>query len=165
LSNEFAVSEKLILVKENVGSREEILSRLAGLLEKGAYVKDTFLQALLDREKEYPTGLQTHIIGVAIPHTDVEHVNRAAIAIATLVNPVVFQAMGDPDSEIDVDIVIMMAIKEHSNQMEMLRKIIMILQNKDALTRIQQSEDPWVIKDAVLEHLASQQKQGQTAQT
>lgn len=34
------------------------------------------MQALKDREAEFPTGINTGEKGVAIPHTDVSHVNK-----------------------------------------------------------------------------------------
>ena len=38
------------------------------------YVKDSFLEGLVDREKNYPTGLKTSVCGIAIPHTDSIHI-------------------------------------------------------------------------------------------
>ncbi|MFD3126699.1 PTS sugar transporter subunit IIA, partial [Streptococcus agalactiae] len=44
----------------------EVLSQY--LLQKG-YVKTEFSKAILQREKDYPTGLQLENMAVAIPHT------------------------------------------------------------------------------------------------
>ena len=48
----------------------------------------------MKRESVYPTGLPVGEINVAIPHTDPEHVNNAAICLGILEKPVTFNVMG-----------------------------------------------------------------------
>ena len=64
--------------------RDEAMMKLASLLKNGGFVKESFEKAVLDREKIFPTGLPTKPIGVAIPHTDAEHVNKGAMAVGIL---------------------------------------------------------------------------------
>ncbi len=123
-----------ILVQAKADSCEEIIRQLGSLLFEHGLVKDTFVQAVLDREQVFPTGLQTGILGMAIPHTDTEHVNSPALAIATLSQPVVFQAMGDPDTRVSVLVVMMLAISDPKAVVHVLRKIISILEDNEALT-------------------------------
>lgn len=52
-----------------------------------------FGDALLARERVYPTGLPTPI-GTAIPHADPEHVLQPGLMVASLVRPVPFAQMG-----------------------------------------------------------------------
>lgn len=129
-----SLRDENILVQVQAGSREEIITQLGSLLFEYGCVKDTFVQAVLDREKVYPTGLQTSILGFAIPHTDTEHVNSPALAIATLREPVVFQAMGDPDTSVSVRVVMMLAISDPKAVVHVLRKVISILEDSEALT-------------------------------
>ncbi len=135
----FSLSEDLILVGEKAASPKEVLNKLAGLLGERGYVKDSFLQALLDREEAYPTGLQTSVTGVAIPHTDTAHVVKPALAIATLDSPVSFRAMDNPQKEIPVELIIVMAIKEPAMQLEALQKIMQVLQDESILIRIREA--------------------------
>lgn len=151
--DEIAISENFILVKDDASTRDEILTKLANLLEEHGYVKDSFYQGLQEREKVFPTGLQTRVCGVAIPHTDVVHVNHPAIAVATLQQPVTFKAMDNPQADIEIKIIIMLAIKEPKSQVTMLRKVIGILQNVDALTKIESADNPQEIKETILAHL------------
>ena len=53
------ISESLVCVFDKPVSRDEAVLKLAQLLEAGGYVKDTFGQAVLEREKVFPTGLPT----------------------------------------------------------------------------------------------------------
>ena len=74
--------------------------------------------------------------GVAIPHTDTGHVIKPAIAIATLENPVTFHMMGTPDEEVPVEIVIMLAVHDAKLVIPVLRKIIFILENDEAIIKM-----------------------------
>lgn len=151
----FAVNEDLILVGAEAKSRDEILARLAQLLKEKGYVKESYFPALLEREAVFPTGLPTQVTGVAIPHTDNSHVLHPAIAVATLAKPVTFQAMDNPANGIDVEIVIMLAVKNPGAQLQMLQKIMSILQSPEILTGLKEAKDVQEVKDVVLNHLAS----------
>lgn len=128
-----AIREENFLVNAAAASSEDIIRQLGALLQANGFVKDTFVQAVIDREKAYPTGLQTSILGFAIPHTDTEHVNRPGIAVATLSRPVDFQAMGDPGTRVSVKIVMMLAISDPKAVVHVLRKVISILEDEAAL--------------------------------
>src|SRR5690554_2839083 len=114
----FGFSEKLVLVKQEGETKEDILRRLADLLEENGYVKESYYDALLEREAKFPTGIITNTTGVAIPHTDIEHVNQPAIAVATLKTPVLFNRMDDFEEVTPVNIIIMLAIKDSDAQLK-----------------------------------------------
>jgi PTS system galactitol-specific IIA component len=50
-------------------SREELLQKVASELERKKYVKKSNKDAIISREAQYPTGLPTDVLKVAIPHT------------------------------------------------------------------------------------------------
>jgi PTS system galactitol-specific IIA component len=157
---DFAIDEKMILVKESIKTREEIIRKLGGLLFENGYVKDTYTQAVLNREITYPTGLPARVAGVAVPHTDTEHVIKPAIAIATLASPTTFYMMGSPDVEVKVEIIIMLAIHDAKLVIPVLRKIIFILEDDAALTKIKEAKTKSEIKQAMLDHIKSLSEKG-----
>lgn len=61
--------KKYIITKLSCNSKEELLSQLGGVLEDKGYVKDTYVDAILEREKIFPTGLPT--AGVAVDRKSV----------------------------------------------------------------------------------------------
>lgn len=148
-----ALRDENILVQAKADSSEEIIRRLGSLLFDHGLVKDTFVQAVLDREKAFPTGLQTNILGFAIPHTDTEHVNSPALAIATLRQPVVFQAMGDPETSVSVRVVMMLAISDPKAVVHVLRKVISILEDVEALTGLLGASNREEIRKIVHTHI------------
>ena len=78
------LNESLMILGMEADSCEDIFEQLGGVLTSEGYTKDSYVEALAAREKEYPTGLDIDGIGVAIPHTAVTHVNKAATAVAVL---------------------------------------------------------------------------------
>jgi len=153
--DDLSIKESLILVKEKVTSQEEIIRKLGGMLFENGFVKDTYTQAVLDREIEYPTGLQARVTGVAIPHTDTEYVLKPAVAIATLKDPIIFNGMGMPDTEVKVDVILMLAILNPKQVVHILRKVIFILEDDDALKKMQSAKTKSEIKDIMFNHIHS----------
>ena len=150
---EIQISLENILVNEIVDSNEEIILRLGQLLHKNGFVKDSYTQAVLDREIIFPTGLQTKSLGFAIPHTDAEHVEITTVAIATLEKPVIFRAMGSPDEEISVSVVMMLAVSNPKQVVDTLVKVISILENEVTIEKLENATTSVEIFDAFNEHI------------
>ncbi len=140
--NKVHVSPELVTMIDAPMTKEEIVRLVSAPLLKAGLVKDSYPQALLEREKNFPTGLPTQGVGVAIPHTDCEHVNTAGMAIGILRHPVVFQNMVDPEEAIEVQILFMLAIDEPHGQVEMLQRLSDVLQDPDLLETIVGSAGP-----------------------
>ncbi|NMM65188.1 PTS sugar transporter subunit IIA [Clostridium sp. P21] len=120
-------------------SNVEVLEFLASKLYEKGYVKEEYKEAILEREKEYPTGLPSIDIKIAIPHANHTLVNKATLAIGILKNPVEFKAMDDPDKGLNVSIVIMLALNEPHGHIEMLQRIVKLIKNPDTLKEITQA--------------------------
>lgn len=122
----------------------EVLDYLSNLLLEKGIVKETFNKAIKVREKSFSTGLLVNDIGFAIPHTDVEHVNESQIAILTLNEPVSFKQMGDDSVNVPVRVVFMLALKEAKAHLNMLQKLIELMQDEKVIHQIMdfsQTED------------------------
>jgi len=151
--NEIKISLKNILVNEIVESKEEIIHLLGKLLQNNGFVKDTYIQAVLDREIIFPTGLQTKSVGFAIPHTDADHVEKTTVAIASLEKPVIFNSMGSPDDEISVSVVMMLAISDPKQVVGTLVKVISILENEVTIDKLVKATTKNEIYNAFTEHM------------
>ncbi|WP_300123280.1 PTS sugar transporter subunit IIA [uncultured Enterococcus sp.] len=130
------ISENLIDLQLQSNSNQEAIKKLANLLLKENFVKESYLEAIIEREKVFSTGLQLKQIGVAIPHTDAIHVKKQGIAIAKLVNPVNFKMMGNPEVDVPVSMMFMLAIKEPHKQLEFLQALINLFQNDDLIVTL-----------------------------
>lgn len=126
----------LIICSSKSSNQDEILKQLSQVLKNKGLVKSSFYQAILDREEEFPTGLSTQTINVAMPHTDAEHVNNSAIAIAVLNEPIQFYSMDGSGKKIPVEIIFMLAVKEKKAQSKLLKKLITAFQDEEFLTDV-----------------------------
>jgi len=117
------ISDRLALVGLSCATHDEVIRALSDRLQEFGFVRDTFPEAVLDRERSMPTGLITLAGGVAIPHTDSEHVVRSAIAIGLLDRPVVFKNMAAPEEDVEVATVLLLAIAEKSAVMEVIANL------------------------------------------
>ncbi|EOT40121.1 PTS sugar transporter subunit IIA [Enterococcus dispar] len=127
---EVYLHEELVFRDLDAKSSDEALDYLATQLFKNGYVKKQYITAIKEREREYPTGLPSTQPIVAIPHANYELVNETTLAIATLKEPVEFHNMEENAATLPVKIIIMMAIGEPHGQVEMLQKIVGLIQDE-----------------------------------
>lgn len=144
-----AINPEAIALGVTASTGEEVIRLLAGRLEKLGYVRSTYADAVVAREAKMPTGLPVgRDANVAVPHTDPQHVIKPGVALATLARPVAFANMEDPDEEVPVGLVFMLAINDKDRQIDMLQQIMEIVQSPekiDALMRTAESRDVFEI--------------------
>ena len=120
----------------------DVTAQLGSLLMEAGFVRDTFINAALERESQLPTGLPLGgMYNAAIPHTDVEHVIKPGLAMATLVKPISFQNMVQPDESVPVQLVFFMALDQPKAQVEMLQEIAMVLQDAQVIEELMNARD------------------------
>lgn len=125
--------EELVVLDYEVRNREELLRNLASILKERGYVKESFIEGVLEREKVFPTGLNTDGVKVAIPHTDAKHVNKPAILFAKLKESVTFKEMGMSGSDVEAKLILMMAVKNPDEQVKTLSNLMSILSKREVL--------------------------------
>ena len=128
-----------VLLNQNFKTSEEVIRALGNELFKAGFVKETFAQAAVDREKKLPTGLPlAGGFNAAIPHTEIEYVFKPALGMVTLKEEINFQNMISPQEAVPVRLVFVLALEQPKAQVEMLQEIAAVLQNpalvKDLLT-------------------------------
>ncbi|MEZ0394484.1 MAG: PTS sugar transporter subunit IIA [Desulfurococcaceae archaeon] len=99
---------------------DEVLLKACEEVRRRGYVKPTYCEALIKREREYPTGLELGDVNVAIPHADVELVNEEALVAIVPRERVAFRRMDMPDREIPVDMIFLLLIKNPDGYVKFL---------------------------------------------
>ena len=146
------LSESTTSLNLEAETSTEVISQLGKLLMGAGLVKDSFIEAAITREITYPTGLRLEgNLHVAIPHTDIIHVNKSGVAMATLTKPVVFQNMEDASESVSVNLVFLLALDQPHAQIEMLQEIAEILQDQVTLQRLIEAKDYQDVKKAFVE--------------
>ncbi|WP_251555211.1 PTS sugar transporter subunit IIA [Neobacillus muris] len=153
------IKPESIFFLNDAKSNAEILSFAADRLFEKNIVKDTFKDALLQREKEFPTGLPTQGAGVAIPHTESPFVIENQVAILILSQPVPFQMMGVPDHQVDVSIVFLLALTKAESHLEILKELMHIIQTPTLLRAILQSKKVEEVLDSIQSFVLSEGNQ------
>lgn len=146
--------ESLILKDLQAQSPDEVLELMAANLLAKGLVKESFVRAVIDREGKFATGLPTHGVSVAIPHTDPEHVKHQTLSLGILKEPVDFGIMGEATAQTPVKLVFMLAMAEQDTQLSLLQKLMGIFQNPEILSSLAEEENRSHIKRILVDQLA-----------
>ena len=147
------LNESTILLDLEGSTKEDVLRAMARNLEEKGLVKSTFEEAIIAREAEYATGLPTNGVSVAIPHTDIEHVNKKAISLAVLKDTVEFGIMGDPEETTPVKLVFMLAMDETDSQLGLLTKLMQVFQDEEVLQFLASEKDKTKLTELLVSKL------------
>ena len=74
-------------------NQKEAITSLVTLLRKEGCVQDDYAGLVLEREQQYPTGLQTKGAAIAMPHAFDERIKDSHVAIGILKDAVSFHNM------------------------------------------------------------------------
>jgi PTS system galactitol-specific IIA component len=137
---DYLCKEAVILGLE-ASTSEEVIRAVGEKLWDQGYVKDGFVEAALEREENLPTGLPlSGEFNAAIPHVDIEFVNKSALGLVTLKEEVVFYNMVENDVEVPCRLVIMLALDKPKSQIEMLQSVATVLQNPEVIRELVNAE-------------------------
>lgn len=152
------VREEMILCDVTYTDRTAALRALATRLVDMGYCDPPFVDAILDREREHPSGLPMPGRKIAIPHTDATYVRRSALMFARLRSPVEFRSMGDPDERLEVAMISMFALKEKKLIGDLLSTLITVYQDESVLDAIHDAPDSMTIFAILRDHVEKQQR-------
>jgi PTS system galactitol-specific IIA component len=154
------LKQDLILDSLDVKTREEAIELMARVLLSKGYVKESFIPAILERERKYPSALPMEGHKIAVPHTDAEHVNQSVILFARLTQPVEFCSMGAPEETLSVQMISMFALKEKKQIGYMLEVLITTYQENETLDAILKAGDAGemyrILRQAVGAHMTGE---------
>ena len=130
------LQKSFVLVDLDADDSDFVIRSLADRLHQAGAVSVDYGAATIAREHQHATGLPTQPFPIAFPHADAEGVFESALAVATLKSPVGFQNMADPDEELPVEIVIMLANKSPEEQIQTLRNLAELFGEPDKLSEL-----------------------------
>ncbi|QOT00565.1 PTS sugar transporter subunit IIA [Brevibacterium sp. JNUCC-42] len=119
--------------------QDAILETMAKSLWSSGFVHESYVNAVKDREKLYPTGLELADVHVAIPHTDACHVKQQTIALGVVKQGTEFHCMADANRTILVKLIIMLAIEKSEAHLKMLEEIMTFIQDASRLEALSQA--------------------------
>ena len=130
------VREDLVLLNVEGNNRDEVLYNIASIIMQKGIAKETFYDALIERENSYPTGLPIGEINIAIPHTYPEHINKVAITIAVPKKPVIFNNMGACDEELLVHVIVCLTMRKMDDNVKLLPALLGFFADEENLRKL-----------------------------
>ncbi len=120
---------------------QKVLRMLTEMLTEQGYVDPEYADKVCEREANYPTGLQFEHIAIAIPHGEAGCVKESAIAIGKCESKVLFRKMDDPDEEISVELVVLLAVKNPESHIDVLGNLIAMFSDEETCKQILQADE------------------------
>ena len=150
---EQAIYRELIMTNVDAKDSEDAIRQVGQLFLKNGFVKDTYIDAVVAREKVFATGLELDGISIAMPHTDIIHVNKPGVTVAKLAHPVEFEHMGEPGRKVQAEMIFMMAIVDPKDQIGKIMKVLGVFQNKEAMEAFKKAETEDEIYEAAMQYI------------
>jgi len=114
------IDKDLIFLDPKVKSIDMLFELMCAELEKKGWIEADFFKSLIERERKFPTGLDTGKIKIAIPHTDPDKV-----------------IIDGGKRLVPVSIVFLLLLKK--GKVEFYHKLLNKIKNSDILLKIYES--------------------------
>ena len=134
-------SEDMIFIEPPIQKleRDSIIDFLSEKLAEKGFTTSAYLNEVLKREAEHPTGLPTKPYGCAVPHANPIGVKKTGIALAVLRDPIQFFCMDKPKKVLDVHLIFLMSFLD-GKQVTMLRWISNVLSDQQIVKKIAEAK-------------------------
>lgn len=132
-------NEDLVLLDLEAENKHAAIEQMAKLMYENDVVNnyDNYLNAVLNREKEFTTGVG---LGVAIPHGKDLSVLKSCFAFAKVNKPLNWDSLDGND----VEVIFMLAIKDGGNDnshLKMLSTIAVALMEEETVKQLKEVQD------------------------
>lgn len=134
------INENMILPSLECKTKEELFKTIHNIGIENGYVKEEFYEKILEREHNFPTGLNLGEMGVAIPHTDAEYIKEEFIAVCQL-NEVEFKSMEDANESVKVKLAFVLGLNQPHSQLTILQELMQLIQNKETVNALINAND------------------------
>ena len=128
--NRDIIYKELVQLDLEAESTDEVFSILAEKLEKAGYIRSGFLEAIKEREKNYP---------VAIPHTDPKCIVKPFVACVRLKHPIPWREMAANEIIHQVKFAFMLGFQEADageSHIELLQILVNNLQKVELMEKL-----------------------------
>ena len=132
---------ELIFLDMQADRTGELFTQIGAKLQKLGYVKTDYSKALTQREADFPTGLVTKYLPVALPHTDPEYVEKPFICLAKNEKPLALLQMGT-NEPMQAQYFFFLGITVPKDQVVLLQKFMQLLQDENFVKGLTHITEP-----------------------
>ncbi|MGY4105518.1 PTS sugar transporter subunit IIA [Ignavigranum ruoffiae] len=122
----------LIIQDTDSKNIEDLFEYVSKILKEGGYVNEDYKEAIVNREKNFPTGLRTKYISIGLPHSDPEYINKPFVCLVKSINPIKVLQMGDNEA-LEAHTFFFLGITDPKNQVKLLSEIMAYLEDEEAI--------------------------------
>lgn len=144
-------SPDLIFYGTHADSPAALLAQLSDELTARDLIGDGWLDAMLERERRFPTGLAMPAINIAVPHVDTIYVRKPYIALVAPAAPVRFEGMAGQDP-VDATLIFNLGIANKSDQVGALQAVLDICMDPTTVYKLGQAGSAEELYRAICEH-------------
>ncbi|MBA1394797.1 PTS sugar transporter subunit IIA, partial [Lactobacillus sp. XV13L] len=95
------------------------------------------------REDEFPTGLETQYLPIALPHANPENVNKAFIAVVKTKKEIVMKQMGTDEEMSTRNFFFLGIVKEKQElQVKLLQRFMQLMNDKNFVDGFKRLDEP-----------------------
>lgn len=129
-------SEELVFIEQELADREALFQWFNRCMLEKDFVNESYYESILKREQQFPTGIQTPTVGVAIPHADPENLKKPFIAVVRPKRGIEFEPMGIAEGKIQAELIFMLGVLKNGDQVIALQKLMNLLTNDEAVRQL-----------------------------
>lgn len=124
-----------IFTDVDIINKEDAITFIAEQLSAEGYIKESYIQAALDREREVPTDYRS---GTALPHAGSEHVNRSVIGIMRLKEPIFW------NGDVKVQMIFLIALEK--SDVKLVTLLSHLIKGEEYMQKLLEGTDDEIIE-------------------
>ncbi|MGM0216823.1 PTS sugar transporter subunit IIA [Enterococcus sp. AZ109] len=145
-------SPKLIDLSVEASTENEAFEKVAEKLKNEGMVNAHYLDGIMKREAEFPTGLITQHINIALPHSDPEYVEQGFVYVCRLTHEVSCRQMGD-SAEMRTKDLFFLGIKDGKNQVGLLQQFMNLFMDEGFVNQYVSIQDNEEMYELFMNHI------------
>lgn len=130
-------------------TQKEFFEQVTKRLVSDGYVDENYLEAIIEREKEFPTGVCTETSCVAIPHVEADYVKKSVIVVSQLTHPIPWGNMENENEKVPVKIVFNLVLTKQEKHIEVLQQVVQLIQDDDLMNELIHAKTSTVILEKI----------------
>lgn len=132
--------KELIFLDKQIQCADDFFDFIFPILNKNGYVKNSFLNAIKKREKEFPTALPISSYSVAIPHTNIEHIVKPFISVTRITKTMKWGEMSNNENEIDIKFIFLLGFVKGDDHISLLQTLMECFSKGNLLGKLEQAK-------------------------
>ncbi|MDF7638596.1 PTS sugar transporter subunit IIA [Lactobacillus sp. ESL0791] len=145
--------KKLIFWNISASDRDDLYRKVSTRLQNLGVVKESYYSTLCKREDEFPTGVKTQYLPIALPHANPENVNQAFIAVVQTNKDIAMKQMGTNEDEVTKNFFFLGIVKEkQSLQVKLLQRFMQLMNDEEFVDKFKNLTNSDDVYEYLVEH-------------